>query len=145
MSADASSIRVTGDGVLIYFVMLYKLTICSIVRVRPFTNRETTQVAPDEAPFFVGDGSLTATPRTKLAAKTGIRKIINVIDERVLVFDPPDGNPVARFQKTLLPTGKRVKDLRYAFDHIFDDNASQEEVCSCAMSIPNSADRNVGF
>lgn len=57
----------------------------------------------------------------------GLRKIIQVIDERVLVFDPADTNPMARFQKTLLP-GKKVKDVRYAFDHIFDENATQREV-----------------
>lgn len=75
---------------------------------------------------FFSDGALasqmSSTPMSK-----GLRKIIQVLDERVLVFDPADTNPMARFQKSLLP-GKKMKDMRYAFDHIFDESATQREV-----------------
>lgn len=75
---------------------------------------------------FFSDGALASNMNSTPAGK-GLRKIIQVLDERVLVFDPADTNPMARFQKSLLP-GKKMKDVRYAFDHIFDENASQKEV-----------------
>lgn len=44
------------------------------------------------------------------------------------VFDPPEDNPVQKFSKSVVPNGKRVKDQTFAFDRIFDQNASQGEV-----------------
>ena len=45
------------------------------------------------------------------------------------VFDPPEDNPVQKFSKTVVPSGKpRVKDQTFAFDRIFDQNTSQGEV-----------------
>lgn len=45
------------------------------------------------------------------------------------VFDPPEDNPVQKFSRSVVPsTGKKVKDQVFAFDRIFDDNASQTEV-----------------
>jgi kinesin family protein 18/19 len=44
------------------------------------------------------------------------------------VFDPPEDNPVQKFSRSVVPQGKRVKDQTFAFDRIFDQNASQGEV-----------------
>lgn len=44
------------------------------------------------------------------------------------VFDPPEDNPVHKFSRSVVPNGKRVKDQTFAFDRIFDQNASQGEV-----------------
>ena len=45
------------------------------------------------------------------------------------VFDPPEDNPVQKFSRTVVPSGKpRVKDQTFSFDRIFDQNASQGEV-----------------
>lgn len=57
-----------------------------------------------------------------------IRRILKPIDQNVLVFDPPETNPMTKFQKSLTPGAKRVKDIRYAFDRIFGENSLQEEV-----------------
>lgn len=46
----------------------------------------------------------------------------------ISVFDPPEDNPVARYQKTILPQGKKVKDMRFGFDRVFDETATQDEV-----------------
>ncbi|KAG4305269.1 hypothetical protein PORY_001439 [Pneumocystis oryctolagi] len=99
------------------------------VRVRPLNSKETSQlqINNNEALTFVGDGSFAGTQMQKNPSK-GLRRIVQVLDERVLIFDPADTNPMARFQKTLLPVGKRVKDIRYAFDKVFDENATQEIV-----------------
>lgn len=44
------------------------------------------------------------------------------------MFDPPEDNPVQKFSKSVVPNGKRVKDQTFAFDRIFDQNATQGEV-----------------
>ncbi|KAJ5137595.1 hypothetical protein N7526_003828 [Penicillium atrosanguineum] len=98
------------------------------VRVRPFTIREAAQISKcDDGPLFLGDGSLAGKPAPKLNQK-GIRSIVKVIDNRCLVFDPPEDNPVQKFSRSVVPNGKRVKDQTFAFDRIFDQNASQGEV-----------------
>ncbi|KAJ5174903.1 Kinesin-like protein 6 [Penicillium canariense] len=98
------------------------------VRVRPFTIREAAQISrSDDGPLFLGDGSLAGVPAPKLNQK-GIRSIVKVIDDRCLVFDPPEDSPVQKFSRSVVPNGKRVKDQTFAFDRIFDQNASQGEV-----------------
>ena|SRR5579871_5285874 len=45
------------------------------------------------------------------------------------IFDPPEENPIARFgQKIIGPQGKKQKDMRFGFDRVFDENATQGEV-----------------
>ena len=44
------------------------------------------------------------------------------------VFDPPEDNPVQKFSRSVVPSGKRVKDQTFGFDRIFDENASQDDV-----------------
>ncbi|EMR09100.1 hypothetical protein PNEG_02444 [Pneumocystis murina B123] len=99
------------------------------VRVRPLNPKETSQlqINNNEVSSFIGDGSFTGSSIQKNPPK-GLRRIVQVLDERVLIFDPVDTNPMARFQKTLLPVGKRVKEIKYAFDRVFDENATQEMV-----------------
>jgi kinesin family protein 18/19 len=50
------------------------------------------------------------------------------IDRLQRVFDPPEDSPVQKFSKSVVPQGKRVKDQTFAFDRIFDQNATQGEV-----------------
>lgn len=44
------------------------------------------------------------------------------------VFDPPEDNPVQKFSRSVVPMGKKVKDTVFAFDRVFDENATQTEV-----------------
>ena len=44
------------------------------------------------------------------------------------VFDPPEDNPVQRFSRAVLPTGKRTKDQTFGFDRVFDENTAQGDV-----------------
>lgn len=46
----------------------------------------------------------------------------------ISVFDPPEDNPVQKFSRSVVPQGKKVKDQVFAFDRIFDENASQSDV-----------------
>ncbi|KAF2875862.1 P-loop containing nucleoside triphosphate hydrolase protein [Massariosphaeria phaeospora] len=99
------------------------------VRVRPFTIREAAQLAKcDDHTLFLGEGSLAAAPTPRLHQK-GIRPVIKVVDERCLIFDPPEDNPVQRFSRSLIgPSGKRVKDQTFAFDRVFDESTTQGDV-----------------
>ncbi|KAL7620832.1 tubulin-dependent ATPase kip3 [Parahypoxylon ruwenzoriense] len=81
----------------------------------------------DDGTVFLGDGSLAAAPTPKLK-QHGIRSVIKVVDDRCLVFDPPEDNPVQKFSRSVVPNGKKVKDQVFAFDRIFDENTSQTEV-----------------
>ncbi|EFX04542.1 kinesin family protein [Grosmannia clavigera kw1407] len=103
-------------------------SIAVTVRVRPFTIREAAQLQKtDGGTLFLGDGSMAAAPTPKLNQK-GLRSVIKVVDDRCLVFDPPEDNPVHKFSRSVVPTGKKVKDQVFAFDRIFDDNATQADV-----------------
>ncbi|RGP75720.1 kinesin family member 18 19 [Fusarium sporotrichioides] len=98
------------------------------VRVRPFTIREASQLQKNnDGTIFLGDGSLAAAPTPKLHQR-GIRNVIKVVDDRCLVFDPPEDNPVQKFGRSLVPSSKKVKDQVFAFDRVFDDNTTQSEV-----------------
>ncbi|KAI1488428.1 kinesin motor domain-containing protein [Biscogniauxia mediterranea] len=98
------------------------------VRVRPFTIREAAQLQRhDDGTLFLGDGSLAGAPTPKLKT-TGIRSVIKVVDDRCLIFDPPEDNPVHKFSRSVVPNGKKVKDQVFAFDRVFDDNTTQTEV-----------------
>ncbi|KAI9742881.1 MAG: kinesin-like protein Klp5 [Claussenomyces sp. TS43310] len=109
-SAGASSISVT-------------------VRVRPFTIREAAQLTKcDDGTVFLGDGSLAGVPTPKLSSK-GIHPVIKVVDDKCLVFDPPQDSAVQRFSRTAVSNmGKRVKDQTFAFDRVFDENTTQGDV-----------------
>ncbi|KAI1191811.1 kinesin motor domain-containing protein [Nemania serpens] len=98
------------------------------VRVRPFTIREAAQLQRhDDGNVFLGDGSLAGVPTPKLK-QSGIRSVIKVIDDKCLVFDPPEDNPVQKFSRSVVPQGKKVKDQTFGFDRIFDENTTQTEV-----------------
>jgi kinesin family protein 18/19 len=96
--------------------------------VRPFNGKELPFVTSlKDSPQWICDGSLTATPQQKLSSK-GIRRIVQVVDERVLIFDPPEENPITQYSKTIVAGGRKTKDMRYAFDHVFDEKCTQEDV-----------------
>ncbi|KAK6428612.1 tubulin-dependent ATPase kip3 [Oleoguttula sp. CCFEE 5521] len=98
------------------------------VRVRPFTIREAAQLSRmEDGPLFLGDGSLAAVPAPLLKAK-GIRPVIKVVDEKCLVFDPPEEQAVQRFGRGGMGQGKRSKDATFGFDRVFDENTTQGDV-----------------
>ncbi|KAM3557559.1 hypothetical protein MY1884_004451 [Beauveria asiatica] len=98
------------------------------IRVRPFTIREAAQVhRAEDNTLFLGDGSLAGTPAPKLHQR-GIRNVIKVMDERCLVFDPPEDSPVHKFSRSVVPGSRKVKDQIFAFDRVFDENTTQSDV-----------------
>ncbi|KAL8850601.1 MAG: hypothetical protein Q9221_004471 [Calogaya cf. arnoldii] len=98
------------------------------IRVRPFTVREAAQLTHiPEGPLFLGDGSLAGAPAPRPSSK-GLRPVLKVVDDKCLVFDPPDDNQIARNAKSCGPPGRRSKDQTFGFDRVFDENTTQAEV-----------------
>mmetsp|Transcript_5517 Transcript_5517/g.6449 ORF Transcript_5517/g.6449 Transcript_5517/m.6449 type:complete len:924 (-) Transcript_5517:254-3025(-) len=108
------------------------------VRVRPFTSgEENNLIKSSNEDFFLGDGSLSVNNASDTPSKKsnlmprGIRKIINVVDDRMLIFDPPETNPLIQMQKNAFPNAKvtsRIREHRFVFDKLFDVQATQEDV-----------------
>lgn len=100
------------------------------VRVRPFTPSEHNKLIPTpETAIFTGDGLLLATEREIPTKPNGIRKIVNVVDDKMLVFDPPDTNPLTAMHRNAFPNGQpRIRDYKFVFDQLFDEDASQRHV-----------------
>lgn len=106
------------------------------VRVRPFTEDEKVKLVDVlDRPIFQSDGQLLQSGVREFNSKTSsqetIRKIVNIVDEKMLIFDPPQTNPLISMQRELFPNPKfrtKIKDCRFVFDRLFDDDATQQEV-----------------
>jgi len=111
------------------------------VRVRPFTKNESAHVVVNkEEQVFLGDGALNMNNYSnkenkynipKRYSPRGLRKIVDVVDDRMLIFDPPESNPLANLSKNVSTHGKRTtrfREHRFVFDKLFDVTASQEDV-----------------
>lgn len=113
------------------------------VRIRPFSTKEAAQLAPQDGPLpFLGDGGLggvASRPQAMPASAAQglrtrfLRPIIHPVDDKVLIFDPPDNNPLSRLYNNthanyMSHGHKRAKDIRYAFDRVFDATCGQRQV-----------------
>lgn len=73
-------------------------------------------------------------PENETEIRSNYQPVVKMLDEHVLVFDPSsDNEPSFRATSELLgkrrpALGKKHKDLRFAFDHVFDETASQSDV-----------------
>lgn len=74
---------------------------------------------------------ITPQQKQRFLNQSGIRKIVNVVDDRMLIFDPPETNPLAKMQKNAFPNsfkGSRIREHKFVFDRLFDEDASQNDV-----------------
>ncbi|BEJ11077.1 hypothetical protein CspHIS471_0104990 [Cutaneotrichosporon sp. HIS471] len=95
------------------------------VRPRPWhPTKEAPYLAQDtDQPFFIGNGNFGQAK--KPTGGGAIREIVEVIDDRSLDFDRKPERCATRYGGF---SGRRHKDRRYVFDHVFKMAASQEEV-----------------
>lgn len=121
------------------------------VRVRPFSGKEKAQLAPtDTYQPFLGDGGLSGGSPSKSSGGnstvngngTGpglrtkyLRNIVQAVDDKVLIFDAPENNPLYKnvhsgsgIQNTFAHGMRKPRDIRYAFDRVFDGSCGQEMV-----------------
>ncbi|KAF8901672.1 kinesin-like protein [Gymnopilus junonius] len=99
------------------------------VRVRPPTAWEAARLPePCFETTLRGDGALS-TPG-KVVNTSTLRDIVQVVDDRILTFDPDEKDRVKSFmERGFLPPGtKRYKDRRFMFDRVFGHEARQQEV-----------------
>lgn len=116
-------------------MILRQSSISVAVRVRPFTSDEENRLLKVENDlFFTSDGSLASAMddrKVTMATPRGIRKIVNVVDDKMLIFDPPETDPLSKMQKLAFPKSKpRSREYRFVFDKLFDSDTSQEDVYS---------------
>ncbi|KAJ3826053.1 kinesin-like protein [Lentinula raphanica] len=102
------------------------------VRVRPPTSWEAARL-PDQTydNSFRGDGALsTGTPNRSVANTAPLRDVVQVIDDRILTFDPDEKDKARAFvERGFMPPGtKRYKDRRFMFDKVFHHEANQHDV-----------------
>ncbi|GME69072.1 unnamed protein product [[Candida] boidinii] len=129
------------------------------VRIRPFTQQESTRlIQKPQNELFLGDASLqnsdhkrSISSTNKLLNNVGIRKILTAVDDRMLIFDPADTNPLNQMVKSAFPEGfpshrrnghhfnyrhqtgighhsSRIREHKFVFDRLFDEDAKQEDV-----------------
>ncbi|TCD67000.1 kinesin-like protein Klp5 [Steccherinum ochraceum] len=100
------------------------------VRVRPPTSFEAARLPEPTYEFgFRGDGALS-TPGKPATSQSSVRDIVQIIDDRVLTFDPQEKNASRAFaERGFMPPGtKRYKDRRFIFDRVFGHEARQQDV-----------------
>lgn len=78
-----------------------------------------------------GDATFAA-PSKSLMSNAPLREIVQIIDDRILTFDPVDPDKARAFvERGFMPPGtKRYKDKRFMFDRVLNAEAVQEEVYS---------------
>ncbi|KAI6164944.1 P-loop containing nucleoside triphosphate hydrolase protein [Pisolithus thermaeus] len=99
------------------------------VRLRPPTAWEAARLPePCYDTTIRGDGTL-ATSSRPVTATAPLREIVQIIDDRILTFDPVDPDRSRAFmERGFAPPGtKRYKDKRFMFDRVLDGEARQEE------------------
>ncbi|TRM68417.1 P-loop containing nucleoside triphosphate hydrolase protein [Schizophyllum amplum] len=99
------------------------------VRVRPPTSWEAQRLPePCYDTTLRGDGALSTPGRANTSSM--LRNIVEIIDDRILTFDPQERDPSKAFmERGFLPPGtKRYKDKRFMFDRVFDHEARQQDV-----------------
>ncbi len=69
-------------------------------------------------------------PENEEELRSNSMAVAKVLDEHVLVFDPsPDNSPCLTGPPRRMPVlGRKHKDLRFAFDKVFDETSSQMDV-----------------
>ncbi|TBU32728.1 kinesin-domain-containing protein [Dichomitus squalens] len=99
------------------------------VRVRPPTPSEAARLPQQVYDACIrGDGALSTPGR--VANTSTLRDIVQIVDDRVLTFDPMEKDQTRAFvERGFLPPGtKRYKDRRFIFDRVFRHDATQAEV-----------------
>ncbi|KAJ7068028.1 kinesin-like protein [Mycena amicta] len=100
------------------------------VRVRPPSTWEAARLPePCYDTTLRGEAALS-TPRATATNTSSLREVVQIIDDRILTFDPAERDPSKAFlERGFLPPGtKRYKDKRFMFDRVFNDEANQQDV-----------------
>lgn len=100
------------------------------VRVRPPTSWEAGRLPEQVFDNTIrGDGALS-TPGKATAGAGRFREVVQVVDDRILTFDPAEHDRAKAFmERGFMPPGtKRYKDRRFMFDKVFNHETQQRDV-----------------
>ncbi|KAI9000969.1 P-loop containing nucleoside triphosphate hydrolase protein [Trametes punicea] len=99
------------------------------VRVRPPTAWEAARLPQQVYDNYIRGDAALSTP-ARVANTSTLRDIVEIVDDRVLTFDPQEKDQTRAFvERGFLPPGtKRYKDRRFIFDRVFRHDATQQEV-----------------
>lgn len=98
--------------------------------MRPPTSTEAARLPePCYESTIRTDGALS-TPGRSVANTATLREVVQVVDDRILTFDPAEKDRARAFvERGFMPPGtKRYKDRRFMFDKVFTHDARQQEV-----------------
>lgn len=101
------------------------------VRVRPFSEDEKKVL--NENTSCNSTFSSTASFSKPVGSKKGcLKKIVYALDDHVIAFDPPEeslslGSTVSTMSRKSVGA-VQCRDIRFAFDRVFNEEATQEEV-----------------
>ena len=112
-------------------VMVAAGSITVAVRVRPPTTWEAARLPETVADNLIRcDAAFSAPTPRPAATQSSLRNIVQIIDDRVLTFDPEERDASRAFvERGFLPPGtKRYKDRRFIFDRVFRHDTTQHEV-----------------
>ncbi|KAJ3554605.1 hypothetical protein NM688_g3018 [Phlebia brevispora] len=100
------------------------------VRVRPPTAWEAARLPERVYDACIRTDGALSTPAKSVTTQSSLRDIVQIIDDRVLTFDPQERDPSRAFvERGFLPPGtKRYKDRRFIFDRVFNGEAAQQDV-----------------
>ncbi|KAH8094795.1 kinesin-domain-containing protein [Cristinia sonorae] len=100
------------------------------VRVRPPTTWEAARLPEPTYEFGIRGEATLSAPGRPVTSQSSVRDIVQIIDDRVLTFDPEEKDASKAFaERGFLPPGtKRYKDRRFIFDRVFGHEARQQDV-----------------
>jgi kinesin family protein 18/19 len=116
-----------------YVALFYaedSLSLFCSVRVRPPSTWEAARLPELIYDTTIrGDGALSLPERSS-TTYSSVREIVQIVDDRILTFDPAEPDQVKAFvERGFIPPGtKRYKDRRFMFDRVFRPESSQQEV-----------------
>ena len=100
------------------------------MRVRPPSAWEAARLPEPVFDACIRTDGALSTPAKSVVSQSSLREIVQIVDDRVLTFDPEEKDASRAFvERGFLPPGtKRYKDRRFIFDRVFRGEAQQQDV-----------------
>ncbi|KAH6600927.1 hypothetical protein BASA50_001932 [Batrachochytrium salamandrivorans] len=107
-------------------------SITVLVRVRPLLPSESgsarsTSIGPQSSVCHTSSLDSLASDTAELQSR-----IVTVLDEHVIVFDPKNPNKDSSAQRRYTHRSRRNKELRYSFDKVLGEQTSQQQLFETA-------------
>ncbi|KAJ8522966.1 hypothetical protein ONZ45_g536 [Pleurotus djamor] len=100
------------------------------VRVRPPTSWEAARLPEACYDTSIRGDATFSVPIRPAASNAPLRDIVQIVDDRILTFDPDEKDQARAFvERGFVPPGtKRYKDRRFMFDRVLRNDVTQHDV-----------------